>query len=309
MNCPNCQNENYVKCGKTSRGLQRYKCKNCGKSFIAERQLNNISISANTRNLLIESLLKKKSVSITDIKENCKTKNHYNTIYYWRHKILNELIKAQDKVVLSGYIQADEIYFSVNYKGNHKNSDWKMPRPARQRSADLNVRGLSKEKVGVLTALDENGVSIAIPVCTGRPTSNQVYNALKNHIKEGSTLITDSAAAYNKLAKQLKLKLIKIPSGNHATTIDGVYYHINNINNYHKRLNKFMSSFNGVSSKFLYEYVAWFAFADRKDLTDDDKKKLLNEILTTKDLKPVRKLNKLDPVNLNKPQRKKKAKS
>ena len=189
MYCPNCQSENYIKSGLTKSKQQRYKCQVCGKTFIAERKPNSIVLSTQIRNSFIENLLKKKNVSITDIKENCKAKNHYNTIYYWRHKILNELIKTQDEVVLSGQIQADETYISVNYKGNHKHSEWKMPRPARQRSSDLNVRELSKEKVAVLTAIDENGVSIAIPISRGRPTSNQIYNALKNHIKEGSVLI------------------------------------------------------------------------------------------------------------------------
>ena len=111
------------------------------------------------------------------------------------------------------------------------------------------------------------------------------------------------------MAKQLNLTLIQIPLGKYATTVNGMYYHINTINNYHERLNKFMLSFNGVSSKFLPEYVVWFAFADRKDLIDDDKKKTIIKVLATKNLKPVRKLNKLDSVNLNKPQRKKKTKS
>lgn len=258
--------------------------------------------------MIIDIILKKDDCAISDIKDTTKVKNHHNTIYYWRHKVLTELLKVQDDVVLSGQIQADEIYFSLNYKGNHKNSKWQMPRPPRDRTADLTTRGLSKEKIGVLTALDDKGAMIAIPVSQGRPTSNQIYNALKNHIEPGSILITDSASSYRKTAKALNLKLIQIPTGKHTTIVDGVKYHINTLNHYHGEMRKFMAHFNGVSSKFLPEYVHWYMFRERKDIDEKQKKKILTEIMTVKELKPVRQINKLDPININKATRKKKAK-
>lgn len=308
MRCVRCQSEKLRKNGFTKSGKQRYRCFQCGKSFVLEDQPNNINVSPQIRTKLIDSLLKQKTPSIIDIKESDNLSVCYNTLYYWRHKILNELIKVQSEVILSGTIQADETYFSVNYKGNHKNSEWQMPRLPRLRSADLSTRGLSKEKIAVLTAIDDKGISIAIPIAQGRPTSNQIYDALKNNIKPGSTLITDSATCYKKLAKQLNLKHIQIATGKHAVNVDGTRYHINNVNNYHGRLKKFIAKFYGVSSKFLPEYTAWFAFLDRTDLTIAEKKRILNKI-STGNLKPVRQINKLEPININKPKRKKKTKN
>lgn len=308
MKCPRCQSERKRKNGFTSTGKQRYRCADCGKSFVEEEEPNSINVPPNIRKRLVENLLKRKTPAVIDIKDNSRIRKCSNTIYYWRHKILNELIALQSKVVLSGQIQADETYYSVNYKGNHKNSKWQMPRPPRDRSADLNIRGLSREKIAVLTAIDEHGVSIAIPISQGRPKSNEVYNALKNNIAPGSILITDSASCYRKLAKQLNLKLIQIPSGKHTTVVDGVKYHINTLNNYHRRLKEFTAKFYGMSSKFLPEYMAWFSFIDRADLTDSEKKSILNDICRG-NLKPVRKINKLEPININKTKtRKKKAK-
>lgn len=308
MNCPKCKSENIIKNGKDAKGQQRYKCKDCGFVFIGNKQPNAINTTTRKRNIVIDIILNKKDCSVSDIKDSIKGKTNVNTIYYWRHKVLTELLKLQEDVILSGKIQADEIYFSVNYKGNHKNSKWQMPRPARIRTADLNIRGLSKEKVAVLTAIDEQGKMIAIPVSQGRPTSNQIYDALKNHIEEGSTLITDSASSYRKTAKLLNLTLVQIPTGKHATTYNGVYYHINTLNHYHGEMRKFMSNFNGVSSKFLPEYMVWYAFKERKDLAEEQKKQILTEIMTARELKPVRQINKLKPVNINKPTRKKKTK-
>ena len=65
-----------------------------------------------------------------------------------------------------------------------------------------------------------------------------------------------------------------------------------------------MIKFNGVSSKFLPYYISWFAFIDRKDLIRKQKEKILSVIISKTDLKPTRKLNKLEPINLYKSKRK-----
>lgn len=308
MICPECGSEWLVKNGK-AKNRQRYKCKDCGKTFYPDQQPNAIYASTRLRNAFIKQMLDEKKVSITDFKTETRAREHKQTLYYWRHKVLCELVKTQDDLILSGQIQADEIFFPVSYKGNQKKGNFQLPRPAHQRSSDNHIKGISKEKVAVLTAMDDKGVVIAIPVSQGKPTSNDIYNALKNHIKEGSTLITDSASSYNKLAKQLKLNLIKIPSGRHATVVNGIGYNIQKINNLHKFMRKFMGNFFGVSSKFLPYYVAWYAFIKRKDITQQQKKDTLTKIIKDTDLKSNKQINKLDRINIPKDtKRKKKAK-
>lgn len=308
MKCPKCGSDWLVKNGKT-KNRQRFKCKDCGTTFFHDQQPNAIYTSTRLRNLFIKQMLDEKKVSITDFKDETKAKEHKQTLYYWRHKVLCELVKTQDDLMLSGEIQADEIFIPVSYKGNHKKSSFQLPRPAHKRSSDNHIKGISREKIGVLTAMDDKGVIIAIPVSQGKPTSNEIYNALKNHIKEGSTLITDSASSYNKLAKQLKLNLIKIPSGKHVSVVNGVGYNIQKINNLHKFMRKFMSNFFGVSSKFLPYYVAWYAFIKRKDITQQQKKDILTKIMKDTSLTPNTKINKLDVINISKDtKRKKKAK-
>jgi len=41
-------------------------------------------------------------------------------------------------------------------------------------------------------------------------------------------------------------------------------YHIQNVNAYHRRLKSFMAPFNGVATKYLDNYLAWFRFYDLK---------------------------------------------
>ena len=50
-------------------------------------------------------------------------------------------------------------------------------------------------------------------------------------------------------------------------------YHLNNINNYHSRLKKWISRFNGVSTKYLQLYLVWFQFLDNRKMESDLSKK------------------------------------
>lgn len=42
-------------------------------------------------------------------------------------------------------------------------------------------------------------------------------------------------------------------------------YHIQNVNNYHSRLKRWIDRFNGVETKYLQHYLAWFRYLDSKE--------------------------------------------
>jgi hypothetical protein len=52
-----------------------------------------------------------------------------STAFAWRHKILDTLSELTEKTYLTGVVEADETFFNVSFKGNHK------------RSQDLSVMG------------------------------------------------------------------------------------------------------------------------------------------------------------------------
>ena len=74
------------------------------------------------------------------------------------------------------------------------------------------------------------------------------------------TLVTDSQKAYNGIAKEKNLIHKVIPTGEHATT-DG--FNIQKINSLHSRLDKWMTQFNGVSSKYLQNYMNYFVILEK----------------------------------------------
>ena len=59
-------------------------------------------------------------------------------------------------------------------------------------------------------------------------------------------------------------------------------YNIQHINSYHSQLKRFMTSFNGVSSKHLNNYLVWHSFVNYAKETNVEKRAiLLSYVLTT----------------------------
>lgn len=110
MNCHYCKSENCIKFG-TTQNKQRYRCKDCGKTFILNKVSTQIVLTAKERNKLINQLLKNNKITIANIEDNCNLSKHRLTLYSWRHKIFSEIAKFQDEIVLEGQIQIDETYF------------------------------------------------------------------------------------------------------------------------------------------------------------------------------------------------------
>ncbi|MBE7072853.1 MAG: IS1 family transposase, partial [Ruminococcaceae bacterium] len=130
--CIFCEGSHVVKNGKRKDGIQRFLCRDCKRSFIP----SSCSVTSGTRKNLsvwaqyLKCMSDKKTLKETA--EECSIS--VTTAFYWRHKILDALQEVTDRVCLDGTVEADETFFNVSYKGNHKNSrQFIMPRKAHKR--------------------------------------------------------------------------------------------------------------------------------------------------------------------------------
>ncbi len=196
---------------------------------------------------------------------------HRNTAFAWRHKILDALQNMADSVVLNGIIEADETFFSVSYKGDHKKSSFTLPRPAHKRGRSTKLRGLSHEKVCVPCAVNRNGLSIAKASNLGRVATKDLHAIYDNKIASGSILVTDLMNSYRRFANKNDLELIQLKG---STSKKGIY-NIQHINSYHSKLKKFMGTFNGVSTKYLNNYLIWHNFVNYAPESDIDKRTII----------------------------------
>ncbi|MBQ7335566.1 MAG: IS1595 family transposase [Clostridia bacterium] len=268
--CPLCGSVSVVRNGHRADGTQRFVCRDCHKSFVVTTN----SIVAGTKKDLsvweqyISCMMQ--GMSIRKTAEVCGI--HRNTAFYWRHKILDALQNMADNVTLNGIVEADETFFAVSYKGNHKKSKtFVMPREAHKRGGETHTRGLSREQVCVPCAVNRNGLSISKAANLGRITTDSLLDMFDGRIDENSTIVTDKASAYVRFADKTNLKLVQLKGGKAKSGI----YHIQHINSYHGMLKKFMRGFNGVSTKYLNNYLIWHSFVNYAKETSIEKQRIL----------------------------------
>ena len=107
------------------------------------------------------------------------------TAHLWRHKIFATVDGYQDHLILSDRIWIDETYL---------NDTRIMHEFGKKRK-----RGLSKDQICIVVAIDVHKNMIAIQCGNGNPTGNRIEGALLNHIKPGSVIVHDGNAAHNQL--------------------------------------------------------------------------------------------------------------
>ncbi len=160
-----------VKIGLKEVERQRYRCKDCRKTFSdvtstplyrthkPDKWLDFIKC------MLEGYSLRKSADLIGDI--------HFVTLFYWRHKILSAL-KQMDFNTFSGIVEMDETYFLYSEKGR-RNIEGRKPR---KRGGSSKFRGISHEQVCVLIARDRQKSTYSGVLGRGRIVKTQLDKAI-----------------------------------------------------------------------------------------------------------------------------------
>lgn len=284
--CRKCGAEKIVKFGKDKNGKQRYKCKCCGATFTE----TSFSVVSGTRHseevweTYIKWLLL--GASLEECAYRCGIS--VRTAFIWRHKILNALQKDQDNRLMAGIIEADEMFIPVSYKGNHKNSRrFTMPREPFKRGSDN--RSNNVPKACVMCAVERNGQSYGEVLGAGQPTTAMIDHAFGKRVIPDSIMLADGALAMkNYFTKKTNVELIRLQStvsGSHhggAPEIRGIY-HIQSVNNFHNRLQRFLRRYNGVSTKYLNHYVGLFVWIENHKAMEARLEDILNAVISEAD--------------------------
>ena len=247
--CPHCGDTHVVRYGKY-QGKQRYLCRNCKSTF---SDLTNTPLYRtkfpDKWEPFIECMLNgyslRKSADILGVS--------YVTLFYWRHKLLSALTESVNQP-FSGIVEMDETYFRYSEKGKKK-----LNRKARKRGGGARP-GLTTDQVSVLVARDRVKNTFSKVSGRGRIGIDFVDKYIGGLISPDNIMCTDGWKPFKKYARGKGLKAYGFAD---FRVYKGIY-HIQNVNNYHMRLKRWMDRFNGVASKYLDNYVAWFRFLDAK---------------------------------------------
>lgn len=252
--CPYCKSEKVLKRG-TQKEVQMYQCKSCTKwySETTGTVLWDIKLKSKWQAYLRCMEQGKSLKSIADELEIC-----VQTAFNWRHKILSSLGKFVPET-LSGVVECDEFEISISKKGSKI-----LDRKPRKRGTDFKRNSQDEVTViQVVTAVERGGETFLKAVETKRLTTEEITKAFDGRITDGATLITDSHPSYKSFAKEN-------PSINHKTFIAKEHVnktdkkiHVQTVNHTHRELKDFLRQYNGVSSKYLQNYLNLFAYADK----------------------------------------------
>ena len=251
--CPHCRSMHVVRNG-FARGLQRYLCRDCGRTSNALTRTPLARLRHRDRWLgqtqaLIDGLTITKAAQKLEVAR--------STAFRWRHRFLAlpHLIRASQ---LDGIVEADETCLLKSCKGQ-RGARHELGRPARARGGRASKRGMSSEHDIVLVVRDRSGA------CTDQIVQSldtaHLAAVLQPVLACDAVLCTDGSGALAAAARHLRIehRAINASAGRHAIGP----WHINNVNAHHSRLKSWLRRFNGVASSYLHHYLGWFRALDR----------------------------------------------
>lgn len=126
------------------------------------------------------------------------------------------------------------------------------PRKKVKSKNDKNKRGVSKKQICIKIAIDKKGNIIMGAVCNGKIKTNQIINFFDNKIFEEATFCVDLHKSYVGIKDKLNIELKQV--FRRKSIIDSVY-HLQHINALHSNFKRWLMPFNGISRKYINNYL------------------------------------------------------
>jgi transposase-like protein len=229
-----------------ARGLPRYRCARCRKTFnpftaTPVAGLHNKDRWLDQGRALVEG------ESLAKAAERCRI--HPSTAFRWRHRFLAALNRDKPER-LSGVVEADETFILESFKGRRGG----LTRPARRRGGKAAKRGLSAEQIPVIVARDRSGATL--DAVLPRLDAASLREAFGQRIRPSTDFCCDGGKAITAFARRAKLKIHVLPAPGNPKP-EEPQFHINNVNAYHGRLKEWMRRFRGVATENLPNYLSW----------------------------------------------------
>jgi len=257
--CPHCQTRGAENRGM-ARGLRRYRCKACGKSFNALTATLLSRLRHKDQWLAFGQSLAE-GETIDQAAGRCGIA--HSTAFRWRHRFLEAAKPAGE--MLGGIVEADETFVLSSRKGSQ---EWKRAqkgqsvtdppdRKARKRGGKASKRGLSHELVPVLVAADRSGATISavLPAANG----DAIKAVLDPVLSKDALLVTDGGKALASCATKMKVTH-EVLNQSAGERVRGDL-HIQTVNNRHEQLKSFLRTHRGVATKYLDNYLHWYHLA------------------------------------------------
>lgn len=251
--CPHCNHVKYVKMGK-DKGVQRYKCKSCNRTFTPYTGTWMAKIQKKDK---LSEYLKLMQQGLSLEKIRLKLHITKQTSFDWGHKIINS-IKDTGVSKFIGITESDETFFLYSGKGSGS-----LTRKPRNRGKQAKTRGIGEEQIAVIVSADRKDTLSLDVAGKGTISKDDIRESIGNKVNEQTVLCTDGHVSYKGFAMDNKLEHHVLKANIKQFVTQGKY-HIQRVNSMHSRLKKWINrDLNGVATKYLQNYMNWFRFKEK----------------------------------------------
>ncbi len=271
MVCRKCGKDYFVKNGHSPGKRQRYKCKHCAgtQCVDANTPMYALKLKDKWSDFVVLMLDKDVRKTCDSIAEALDVER--KTAHAWRHKFASSVAKMLP-LEIAEEVEADEVYFPFCVKGvigKEKYEVWHGKQHPDNVETDLREREQIQESESYqdiyLCLHNRNADFDFFPIKIqkkGNVSEADLTQIFQTIDLKQKTVITDRetsmAASVKKIddVNHLTFKSSDMKKGN----IEHPNVHNNHINGLMKILRDWLKQFNGVSAKYLPNYLKWFRF-------------------------------------------------
>lgn len=244
--CYHCQSSTIIKMGFYA-GKQRYKCKECQKTF---GDFTGTSVYCIKKKHLwmsfIKLMLDSKSIRYTAKQLGLSPR----TVLDWRHKLLEAFAETFQKK-FKGIVETDDIYLPFNQKGRKRG--FLGVRKEKKK------RGISSQKVAIMVWADRYKTLGMQTVKLGRINCADLQRTTNiKRLNSDNIICSDRHRSIEAFVKKLNIKHQQFKAGIKEYVKAGIY-HVQKVNSLTSHFKKWLNSnFINVATKYLQNYLNWF---------------------------------------------------
>lgn len=249
--CPHCGSRDCRKFGFTAKRKQRRQCGHCNRTFVERSEgsvMFHTKLPYEVWHAFSECFVDRLSCTCTAERIGVTKR----TAWFMRIRMLEALTRnlPSFEVKSDCGAQIDEIYFTESFKGVSFKNIGEIPRAPR-RTGGSPKKGISNDKICVVTGVNDNGDFFYEVACRGAMSGDVAEKVLMDKIGEGAIITTDNHRAYPKVLSKLRVAM-------HDAHDDRDHESLKPINDIHSAIRSFMHPFHGVSTKWLHLYMGYF---------------------------------------------------
>lgn len=269
--CPRCRCGRLARKGRGADGSQRWLCRGCGRTFGRKtmRVIAQSKLPRETWLAYAEGMAD--GLTLRQLAARCGV--CLKTSWLMRMRICEAMASHLD-VFRSGpgvAAGAGGTMLRESLSGNSSRGQFAMPRRARRSGGSPHPKGLSGQLACVLCAANDRGDVACELVGRAHSSAAAIAAALAKRLLPGTPVATDGLGLYAPVCEALGLEREVRPArpraGGRALGM---------VNALHRRLAGFLRPFNGVATRRLGRYLAWFSWTEQYRKGGADRRELVS---------------------------------